>query len=59
MHGGDFIDMYLDKIIETEDKSSSFHNLHGLRSLDCVLIDLFIGIFSNYTLHDHIQSKYK
>ena len=53
VHEGDFIDLYLDKIIETEDESSSFHHSHGLRSLDCVLIDLFIGMFVCPIIHSH------
>ena len=40
----DFIDAYLSKIDETKDPSSSFFGNRGLQSLDCVLIDLFIGI---------------
>ena len=42
---GDFIDCYLDEIIATRDKSSSFYHLHGLQSLECDMIDLFLGIF--------------
>ena len=35
----DFVHLYLDEIAQTENASSSFH----LKSLDCVLIDLFMG----------------
>ena len=47
---GDFIDMYLDQIMTTEDTSSSFYHTKGLQSLDCVMIDLFIGIISTFKL---------
>ena len=40
----DFIDMYLDEIESTDDTISSFYSSRGLQSLDCVMIDLFIGI---------------
>ena len=40
----DFIEMYLDEIVSTDDSSSSFYRSRGLQSLDCVMIDLFIGI---------------
>ena len=40
----DFIEMYLDEIVSTDDSSSSFYRSRGLQSLDCVMIDLFIGM---------------
>ena len=45
---GDFIDLYLDQIMTTEDTSSSFYHTKGLQSLDCVMIDLFIGIINTF-----------
>ena len=41
----DFIDMYLNQIDGTKDSSSSFYKSRGLQSLDCVMIDLFLGTF--------------
>ena len=40
----DFIEMYLDEIVSTDDSASSFYRSRGLQSLDCVMIDLFIGM---------------
>ena len=40
--------MYLNEITNTNDKASSFYNLRGLESLDCVMIDLFIGNVISY-----------
>nr|AIL94126.1 cytochrome P450 CYP3034A1 [Tigriopus japonicus] len=39
----DFIDCYLKEIENTKDPGSSFFQEQGLKSLDCVLIDLFMG----------------
>ncbi len=39
----DFIDIYLDEIEQTKDDGSSFYANKGLMSLECVLVDLFIG----------------
>ena len=36
--------MYLDEIESTDDANSSFYKSRGIQSLDCVMIDLFIGI---------------
>ena len=47
----DFLDMYLNEITNTNDKASSFYNLRGLESLDCVMIDLFIGDFIAYYIY--------
>ena len=44
----DFLDMYLNEITHTKDKASSFYHLRGMESLDCVMIDLFIGDFIAY-----------
>ena len=41
--GGDFIDAYLAEVKRTHDSTSSFYGEKGIRSLDCVMIDLFIG----------------
>nr|APH81376.1 cytochrome P450 CYP3034A1 [Tigriopus kingsejongensis] len=39
----DFIECYLQEIQSTSDPQSSFYQDQGLKSLDCVLIDLFMG----------------
>eukprot|EP00094_Tigriopus_californicus_P010881 TCALIF_10496-PA protein Name:"Similar to Cyp2j6 Cytochrome P450 2J6 (Mus musculus)" AED:0.07 eAED:0.07 QI:0/0.78/0.7/0.9/1/1/20/349/2332 len=39
----DFIDSYLQEIESTKNPRSSFFKEQGLKSLDCVLIDLFMG----------------
>ena len=44
----DFVDMYLNEIINTKDKASSFYHSRGMESLDCVMIDLFIGDVISY-----------
>ena len=42
-NANDFIDIYLDQIARTDDKSSSFYGEKGLKSLEVVLVDLFLG----------------
>lgn len=39
----DFIDVYLEKVGQTVDETSSFYGEAGLKSLEIVLVDLFIG----------------